>query len=165
MYKPSYENEFGFDNALDRTYLGLNRYTPTNPANRNYNSDTFATDTFADLQRAEYADYKARFRPQEKKLMSLAEGEELLDAQLSRISQSSTNRFKQSAINTQMQDQRYGVQRTGRVKNATDTQRGLQKGLAISQSKNMSRLAADERQMGILSGNSNTRQLANQQTG
>lgn len=142
----------------------INSHSISNPNNRSYLSDTYATDTLADLQRAEYQDYKTRFQPYERKLMSLADSEQLLDAQLSKISQTSAARFQQSAINTQMRDQRYGAVRSNRVQNATETQRGAQQGLAISQAKNMSRLASDERQMGILSG-SNTRQLANQQRG
>lgn len=133
-----------------------------NPRPRNPNSDTYASDTFADITRAEYADYEQRFQPYEKRLMSLAQSEELLDEQLSRITATSKKRFDQSRVNSALMNERFGAQTTQRQQNYSNTMNDASRGLAISQSKNMSRLAATDRQTGILSGAGSTRQLANQ---
>jgi hypothetical protein len=133
-----------------------------NPMSRNPNSDTYASDTFADITRAEYADYQDRFQPYEKRLMSLAQSEELLDDQLSRITATSKKRFDQSRVNSALMNERYGAQTTQRQQNYSNTMNDASRGLAISQAKNMSRLAAADRNTGILSGAGSTRQLANQ---
>tara|TARA_R110002049_G_scaffold127881_1_gene285032 strand:- start:528 stop:1013 length:486 start_codon:yes stop_codon:yes gene_type:complete len=135
------------------------------PGTRNPNSDTYAADTFADITRAEYRDYKDRFQPYEQKLMSLAQSEELLDEQLSRITATSKRRFDQSKANSALMNQRYGVQQNDEQRNYSNTMTDASRGLAISQAKNMSRLAATDRKTGILSGAGSTRQLANQQGG
>lgn len=140
-------------------------YSVNSPRPRNTNSDTFASDTFADITRAEYADYKDRFQPYEKRLMSLAESEELLDAQLSRITATSKKRFEQSKANSALMNERYGVQQNSQQQNYSNTMNDASRGLAISQAKNMSRLAATDRKVGILSGAGSTRQLANQEGG
>ena len=127
-----------------------------------YYSDDFASDTYAALTKYEYQDYRDRFKPNEQRLMSLADSEELLDQQLAKISSSSTARFSQAKKNSAMMNQRYGVQSNERQDNYNNTQLDAQKGLAISQAKNMSRLASKDRQMGILSGSSSSRQYLNE---
>lgn len=129
-------------------------------SNRNYGSKTYAQDTYADLINAEYDDYQARFQPYEQKLMSLADSEALLDDQLSRISSNSSAKYKQAAANSALMNQKYGVQTNAREQNYNATQMDGQRGLAIAQAKNSSRLDAEDRQMGILSGSSITRQSA-----
>jgi hypothetical protein len=155
-------------NDETRDFLRNGRYSPQSPympGQRNPNSDSYAADTFADITRSEYADYKQRFQPYEQKLMSLAQSEELLDEQLSRISATSKRRFDQSKVNSALMNDRYGVQQNERQSNYSNTMSGASQGLAISQAKNMSRLAATDRKTGILSGAGSTRQLANQQGG
>jgi hypothetical protein len=125
--------------------------------NRSYQSDTFASDTYADLVRKEYSDSQ-RFKPYEQELMSLADGEELLNDQLSKITGNSSRRFAQAKKNTDMMNQRYGVTNSQRQNNSNNTQLDAQRGLAISQAKNMSRLASEDRTLGVLSGAGVTRQ-------
>lgn len=153
----------------DNMEWGLdNRNQPNSaymPRSRNSNSDTYAADTFADITRAEYQDYKDRFQPYETKLMGLAQSEALLDEQLSRITTTSKRRFDQSKANSALMNQRYGVQQNDEQRNYSNTMTDASRGLAISQAKNMSRLAATDRKTGILSGAGSTRQLANQQGG
>lgn len=127
---------------------------------RSYGSDTYAQDTYADLVRAEYADYEQRFQPYEQKLMSLADSEVLLDQQLSKITASGASRYKQAAANSALMNQRYGVQSNDRQQSYNNTQLDAQRGLAISQAKNSSRLDSQDRRMGILSGSGATRQSA-----
>lgn len=123
-------------------------------------SDTFAQDTYAQLVRNEYADYKSRFQPYETKLMSIADSEQLLDQQLAKISGTSERRFSQARTNSALMDRRYGVQQSQRQQNYNTTQSEAQRGLAISQAKNMSRLNAKDRRLGVLSGAGSTRQQA-----
>jgi hypothetical protein len=127
------------------------------PTTRNQNSDTFASDTYADLVRAQYEDSQ-RFKPYEKELMSLADSETLLNEQLSKITGNSTKRFTQAKTNSDMMNQRYGVINSLRQDNSNNTQLDAQRGLAISQAKNMSRLASEDRTLGVLSGAGVTRQ-------
>jgi hypothetical protein len=129
------------------------------PRRRNYNSDTFASDTYADLVRTEYEESK-RFKPYEQELMSLADGEALLNDQLSKITGASTRKFAQAKTNSEMMNQRYGVTSSQRQDNSNNTQLDAQRGLAISQAKNMSRLASEDRKLGVLSGAGVTRQNA-----
>jgi len=126
--------------------------------NRSYASDTYASDTYADLVRNEYSDYKTRFQPYEKTLMSLADSEAMLDAQLSKIGANSASRYKQAKQNSALKNERYGIQANGRQSNYNNTQMDAQRGLAVSNAKNMSRISAADRQMGILSGSSTSRQ-------
>jgi hypothetical protein len=137
-------------------------YSRANPGWINPNDDEYASKTFARVVRSEYSDYKQRFQPYERKLMSLADSEQLLDEQLSRISATSKQRFDQSKANSAMMNKRYGVQQSAEQKNYSDTMSDASRGLAISQAKNMSRLAATDRNMGVLSGAGSTRQLATQ---
>ena len=151
----------GFNHDWDKTQL----VNPENGSvyganNRNVNSKTYATDTFADLVRNEYADYSDRFKPREQELMSLADSEVLLDQQLSRITANGNSRYKKAAANSALMNQRYGVQANSRQQNYNDTQLQAQQGLAISQAKNSSRLDASDRKLGILSGSGSTRQSA-----
>lgn len=158
--RDAYEGFLG-DGYRRDLYAANNAY----PRARSQSSDTYASDTLADIQRAEYADYKTRFQPHEKKLMSLADSETLLDEQLSRISATSKRRFQQANTNSALMNQRYGVRANERQKNYNQTMSGAEQGLAISQAKNMSRLSAADRSTGILSGAGSTRELANQQGG
>lgn len=124
------------------------------------NSKTYASDTWAQLIRSEYEDYEDRFQPYEQKLLSLADSEALLDEELSRISASSAQRFSMAKQNSALMNQKYGVQTTARQDNYNQTQMDAQRGLAIAQSKNNTRLADADRRVGILTGSSTTRQSA-----
>jgi hypothetical protein len=137
-----------------RGYYNAN---PTGLPTRSQNSDTYASDTYADLVRAQYEDSQ-RFKPYEQELMSLADSEALLNDQLSKITGNSTKRFAQAKTNSDMMNQRYGVINSLRQDNSNNTQLDAQRGLAISQAKNMSRLASEDRTLGVLSGAGVTRQ-------
>jgi hypothetical protein len=130
---------------------------------RDKNSDTYATDTYADLTRSEYSDYKTRFQPYEEKLMSLADSEAMLDDQLSKISANGVSRYKKAQTNSALMNQRYGVQSSARENSYNNTQLDGRRGLDISQAKNMSRLQSEDSKANILSGAGTTRQLANNQ--
>ena len=127
---------------------------------RSTKSKTYASDTWADLVESEYEDYQQRFQPYERKLLSLADSEALLDEQLSRITANTKSRFNLAQQNVNMMNQRYGIQSTQRENNYNQTQMNAQRGLAISQAKNASRMAESDRRFGILSGAGATRQTA-----
>ena len=129
--------------------------------NFRYGSDDYASNTYAQVIRAEYGDYKSRFQPYEKKLMALADSEQLLDDQLSKITANGSKRYKQAQASSAIMDQRYNTQTTQRQQNYSNTQSDSQRGLAISQAKNMSRLASEDRRVGILSGAGSSRQTMN----
>lgn len=143
------------EDVRERNYQDHINRAPLSPT-----SKTYASDTWARLVEEEYADYQQRFQPYETKLLSLADGEALLDEQLSRISASASARYRMAQQNSALMNERYGVTETARQQQYNQTQINAQRGLSISQAKNASRLAAEDRRMGILSGANYTRQSA-----
>lgn len=110
----------------------------------------YASDTFANLTRQQYADWQQRFLPQQEKLMGLATDNSLLNAQLNRTADTALNakNSAQDSYNAQMS--RMGV---STARNANDNSNNLNTSLAVAAAKNGTRTAAEERQLSILAGN------------
>ena len=110
-----------------------------------------ASDTYANLIRSQYADYKQRYLPQQEKLMSLATDNSLMNAQLQRTSENTQN-----AINSANQAQNNQMARMGVATqtNTNDNSSSLSSALAQASAKNGTRSAAEERNLSILAGNS-----------
>ena len=155
----------GLAGNLDLSRLKTNDIGPIGVGNRHRSSDTYASDSYADLTNAEYADYKDRFQPYEQTLMSLADSEAMLDDQLSKISANGVSRYKNAQTNSALMDQRYGVQSNARQTNYSNTQLDGQKGLDIAKAKNMSRLQSKDSRAAILSGAGAPRQQIDNQQG
>lgn len=118
-----------------------------------------ASDTYANLIRAQYADYKSRYLPEQEKLMSLATDNSLMNAQLDRTSEDAQN-----AINTANQEQSNQMARMGVATqtNANNNSSSLSSALALASAKNGTRSAAEERNMSILAGDSARSYTTNQ---
>ncbi|MBS0056971.1 hypothetical protein [Yersinia sp. Marseille-Q3913] len=110
-----------------------------------------ASDTYANLMRGQYNDWLTRFYPKQKELMGLATSGELMNQQLTRVSDSSANSLRAAQLGTQNQLARYGVTQTV---NPNDNSLGLRSALAMAGAKNGIREAEQDRQMNILTGGS-----------
>ncbi|EFE22839.1 hypothetical protein ACVQ8M_08270 [Edwardsiella tarda] len=109
----------------------------------------WASDTFADLTRQQYQDWRERFYPRLKTLMEQASGEALLDRQLGRANWNTQNSLR-SALSAQTnQMARYG---TPLGQEAQDHRLGLRTALAHAGAKNGIREAARSRRFAILTG-------------
>lgn len=109
----------------------------------------YASDKFADITRQQYADWKARYYPEQQKLMSLATDNTLMNAQLNRTADNAAN-----AVNTAEQAQTNQLARMGvaNTTNVNDNSSNLNTSLAIASAKNGTRAAAEERNLSILAG-------------
>ncbi|WP_145500029.1 hypothetical protein [Yersinia bercovieri] len=110
-----------------------------------------ASETYANLMRGQYNDWLTRFYPKQKELMGLATSGELMNQQLTRVSDSSANSLRAAQLGTQNQLARYGVTQTV---NPNDNSLGLRSALAMAGAKNGIREAEQDRQMNILTGGS-----------
>ena len=109
----------------------------------------YASDKFADITRQQYADWKARYYPEQQKLMSLATDNTLMNAQLNRTSENAAN-----AVNTAEQAKTNQLARMGvaNTTNVNDNSGSLNTSLAIASAKNGTRAAAEERNLSVLGG-------------
>ena len=109
----------------------------------------YASDKFANITREQYADWKARYYPEQQKLMSLATDNTLMNAQLNRTSENAAN-----AVNTAEQAKTNQLARMGvaNTTNVNDNSGSLNTSLAIASAKNGTRAAAEERNLSILGG-------------
>ena len=109
----------------------------------------YASDKFADITRQQYADWKARYYPEQQKLMSLATDNTLMNAQLNRTSENAAN-----AVNTAEQAKTNQLARMGvaNTTNVNDNSSSLNTSLAVAAAENGTRAAAEERNLSILGG-------------
>lgn len=121
----------------------------------------YASDTFANLTRQQYADWQQRFQPQQEKLMSLATDNSLLNAQLDRTAGNAANAVSSAQDSYHSQMSRMGI---STPLNTNDNSNNLNTSLAVAAAKNGTRTAAEERQLSILAG-SGARAYATSLTG
>lgn len=109
----------------------------------------YASDKFANITRQQYADWKARYYPEQQKLMSLATDNTLMNAQLNRTADNAAN-----AVNTAEQAKTNQLARMGvaNTTNVNDNSSSLNTSLAVASAKNGTRTAAEERNLSILGG-------------
>ena len=109
----------------------------------------YASDTYAQIIRDQYDDWKNRFYPKQQELQGLATSGELMNNQLGRVGENTANALAnaQTAQNNQMA--RMGV---ATATDANDNSLGLKASLATASAKNGARSAEQERQINILSG-------------
>ncbi|AOP42947.1 hypothetical protein [Edwardsiella piscicida] len=111
----------------------------------------WASDTYADLTRQQYQDWKKRFYPQLKKMMDYAAGDRLLSDQLSRADRHTQNSLRSALSGQVNQMARYGAPA---ARDPQDNSLGLRTALAHAGAKNSIRGAAEDRQLNILTGGS-----------
>ncbi|HDT6079362.1 TPA: hypothetical protein QHC28_004051 [Aeromonas veronii bv. veronii] len=107
----------------------------------------YATDTFAQITRESYQDWKNRFYPKQKELMELATNGKLLQEQLGRVDENNANALRSAQQATANRNARMGVS-----SNANDNSQGLRAALMTAGTENGLREQEQARQMGILTG-------------
>ena len=107
----------------------------------------YAADTFAQITRESYQDWKTRFYPKQKELMELATNGQLLQDQLGRVDENNTNALRSAQQATANRNARMGVSN-----NANDNSQGLRAALMTAGTENGLREQEQARQMGILTG-------------
>ncbi|MCO5341139.1 hypothetical protein NG896_01040 [Aeromonas veronii] len=107
----------------------------------------YAADTFAQITRESYQDWKDRFYPKQKELMELATNGKLLQEQLGRVDENNANALRSAQQATANRNARMGVSN-----NANDNSQGLRAALMTAGTENGLREQEQARQMGILTG-------------
>ncbi|MFQ1995674.1 hypothetical protein ACK36C_20330 [Aeromonas veronii] len=107
----------------------------------------YAADTFAQITRESYQDWKNRFYPKQKELMELATNGKLLQDQLGRVDENNANALRSAQQATANRNARMGVS-----SNANDNSQGLRAALMTAGTENGLREQEQARQMGILTG-------------
>ncbi|MFB2891115.1 hypothetical protein [Aeromonas veronii] len=107
----------------------------------------YAADTFAQITRESYQDWKNRFYPKQKELMELATNGKLLQEQLGRVDENNANALRSARQATANRNARMGVS-----SNASDNSQGLRAALMTAGTENGLREQEQARQMGILTG-------------
>lgn len=107
----------------------------------------YAADTFAQITRESYQDWKNRFYPKQKELMELATNGKLLQEQLGRVDENNASALRSSQQATANRNARMGVS-----SNANDNSQGLRAALMTAGTENGLREQEQARQMGILTG-------------
>ncbi|GKV88527.1 hypothetical protein M9782_13805 [Pectobacterium actinidiae] len=111
----------------------------------------YASDTFADITRKQYADWQARYLPKLQGLMDLSTNGQLMNNQLARADATQQQALNTATVGAANQQARYGAtQQT----NQSDNSLGLKSALATAGAKNGIRDAETDRQMSILTGGS-----------
>ena len=107
----------------------------------------YAADTFAQITRESYQDWKDRFYPKQKELMELATNGKLLQQQLGRVDENNANALRSAQQATANRNARMGVS-----SNTNDNSQGLRAALMTAGTENGLREQEQARQMGILTG-------------
>ncbi|HHQ4611971.1 hypothetical protein [Aeromonas sp. QDB11] len=107
----------------------------------------YAADTFAQITRESYQDWKNRFYPKQKELMELATNGKLLQEQLGRVDENNANALRSAQQATANRNARMGVSSS-----ANDNSQGLRAALMTAGTENGLREQEQARQMGILTG-------------
>ena len=109
----------------------------------------YAADTFAQITRESYQDWKNRFYPKQKELMELATNDQLLLEQLGRVEENNANALRSAQQATDNRNARMGV---SAQQNPNDNSQGLRMALMTAGTENGLREQEQSRQMGILTG-------------
>lgn len=122
--------------------------------------DEYASKTYAQLVRSQYADYQERFQPYEERMMDLATSRELLDQQLSRIGTNINASFANPQFSAgALASQRYGTQQTAQERSFNTRQSDMDRALATAHAKNNTRLANADMKQNMVTGGSSVRGL------
>ena len=109
----------------------------------------YAADTYAQITREQYQDWKNRFYPKQQELMEMATNGQLLRDQLGRADQNNQNSLAAAKQATDNRMARMGVATS---QNANDNSQGLRMSLMTAGTENGLREQEQSRQMGILTG-------------
>lgn len=133
-----------------------NSYEPfyVDPSKVNRSKHTGASSVLADLNRAQWNDWKARFQPRLEQLAKYAESGELTHKAIGIADESMGQSFNQARTNQQMQNQSLGINQSAAQKNTYDRTMGLAQASSTAAARNQARIAGQDRDMQILAGGS-----------
>ena len=146
-------------------YTNLNTLNTTlaDPQNMSYvspNDDDYASKTYANIIKSEYADYQDRFRPYEQKLLDYASGTDLLDQQLARITANVGAAYNNPGMSAgNIMQQRYGLTQTAQGQASSQRQNDLQRAISTARARNNTRIANYDQHTGIITGANTTRSM------
>ena len=144
-----------------KNYGGGNNYY----SNASYNDKDYASQTYINLINQQYEDYKNRFLPYEKRLMSLADSTEMLDKQLLRVTTNVNDSYADVGAQQEMMNQRYGLTQSAGQKQSQERNTSLNSAMSMAHAKNNTRIAHSDMQTGILTGASSGQQTFQQNQG
>jgi len=127
----------------------------------NENSKTYAQDTYAQLIKNQYSDYRDRFMPYEKRLMSLSDSTKLLDEQLGRITTNVNKSYDAIGQQQNIMNQRFGLTQSVAQQKSNSRSTDINRALSMANAKNNTRIAAYDTQNNILTGASAPQQNFN----
>ncbi|MBO9492063.1 hypothetical protein J7384_17005 [Endozoicomonas sp. G2_1] len=137
-----------------------NTYGYVNP-----NDEHYASRTYANLINRQYADYRSRFLPYERRLMELADSTQLLDEQLSRVTTNVNQAYNDSSLQQRMMNERYGLTQTYDVARNTSRHNDVNRALSMAHAKNNTRIADSDRRNDVLTGASTSQQTFTNRAG
>lgn len=120
----------------------------------NSNKHTGASNVLADLNRAQWNDWKARFQPRLEQLANYADSGELTQQAIGIADSTMGQSFQQARAGQQMQNQSLGINQTAAQKNAYDRTMNLAQASSTAAARNHARIAGQDRDMQILAGGS-----------
>ena len=116
------------------------------------NDKHYAAKTYANLNRAQWADYKARFLPVQRTLIDSVTSRQMLDEQLSRIRINNNQSFATSAMAQQLDMGRYGTSQSPAQLAAQQRDSGMQSALSLAQANNATRQYTQDRNQAAMTG-------------
>lgn len=156
MDSPMFESDSAIGRAVNGAYN--TSYSSAN-GRPSYNDDEFASKTYANIIRDEYADYMSRFQPYENKVLDLAESRELLNQQLGRITTNVNRSFSNPNMNAgALMQQRFGTSQNQQEQSSQFRNNNRNQALSVAHAKNNTRLADADRRTGLITGSNNSRQ-------
>ncbi|EGR3070231.1 hypothetical protein DMW20_11760 [Vibrio parahaemolyticus] len=117
-----------------------------------YSGDHAAENTYIDLYKAMYEDYKKRFEPYQEILMNAATSTEMLDEQLGRISATTARTRQQAEQTAAMNRGRLGIEQTQTQQQANENRMGISSALSDINAKNMARESAYDNYQNVMTG-------------
>ena len=108
------------------------------------------SDNMADITRQQWEDYKERFLPVQRDLLSLATSDQLLNEQLDRNQTNLARSFNSSEKDEQIRMNRYGLSPDNSKQDSNNNQ--LLKNLTLASVNNETRQAVDDLQNKIITG-------------
>ena len=117
----------------------------------------------AKVARAEFEDWKTRFRPVEQELIGQIGDPGVYRENVDRATESVDTAFTTGAGETQRNLSRYGVQPSAIESTQQQRQYGLSKAKATAEAANRSRSAVKNREMQVMAGGLAPRDIRNQQ--
>ncbi|MES3674449.1 hypothetical protein VO226_08280 [Halomonas elongata] len=145
----SYQNTLGINLPGPSASQTAETYVDPQAA---FQGDQGASDTIGRLSRAQWEDWKARFRPYIDSLANAATRNEAAQDAATMAQESMATAYDNSAQAQDMQRQGMGLQVSQAQRGADQRRRALQKTASMVSAGNQARMSAQDRQSKILAG-------------